>query len=146
MSAQLWGGLITLVGIGAAFGALVVVHVLPTGLNPLRDPVSQHHLTRYRMWIGTSTICAGVAGIGTIMALTGMLGSGAIACSVPLRLFAATWSTVFGAVMAVGAGGLLVGVITRRMGLFGFFERLIYAGFIAWFVLIGGAALSAPGG
>ncbi|GAA2241804.1 DUF998 domain-containing protein [Herbiconiux moechotypicola] len=56
---------------------------------------------------------------------------------------AATWSTVFGIVAAVGAAGLLAGIVARRPSLFGLFERVIYLGFIPWFALIGVVALSA---
>lgn len=55
----------------------------------------------------------------------------------------ATWSTILGVVSAVGAVGLLVGRSARQAGMFGFFERLIYLGFIAWFLMIGFAAIGA---
>ena len=197
MTEQWWGGLLTLIGIGVAFVCLVAVHLLPTGLDPLRDPVSRYHLTRYRGFIATSTVFTGLTGIAAILVLVGLLGAGAVASSVLLGVFAAarllipalrmdapgspttlvgrshnvlaflgfgavtaaayvaagalhdrgltqvsTWSTVFAVVMTVGAAGILVLVLARRGGLFGLFERLIYLGFIAWFVLIGTAGLT----
>jgi len=160
------------------------------------DPVSQYHLTRYRPVILVLTLSAAVAGIGAILALSGMLGGAATVCIVLLVIFVVaralipflrmdppgsattaigrlhnvlaflafgsaiavafvaggalhdggfaaqvTWSTVFGVVGAIGAVGLLVGLIARRSALFGLFERLIYLGFIAWFLLIGVTAL-----
>jgi len=38
--------------------------------------------------------------------------------------------------------GLLIGGMVRRPALFGFFERLIYVGFIGWFFLIGFTGLT----
>jgi len=199
MDMRIVGGWIALVFIGISLVGLIAVHVLPTGLNPVRDPVSQYHLTRYRPWILVSTLSAAVAGVGAILALTGLLGSaGAVVCTVLLVLFSvsralipflrmdppgtpttavgrihnvlafvafgsaiavafvaggalhdggfpgqATWSTVFGVVGAVGAVGLLVVLLARRSGLFGLFERLIYVGFIAWFLLVGVTAVAA---
>jgi len=200
MSAQAWGGWITLVAIGLSLVTLVVVHMAPTGLNPFRNPVSQYHLTRYRGWIATSTILAGVAAIGAIVALTAMLGPAALVTSILLAVFAlarilipflrmdepgtplttvgrihyvlaylafgaataaafvaagplhdagytdeAMWSTVYGIVMAVGSAGTIGLQLARRTAV-GFPERLIYVGFIAWFVLIGATALGVDPG
>lgn len=55
---------------------------------------------------------------------------------------AATWSTVFGVIAAVGAVGMLACAIAKRRGLFGFFERVIYVGNIAFVVLIAVLAVS----
>ncbi len=196
MGVQEWGGLVTVIAIGISLIGWIAVHVLPTRLNPLRDPVSQYHLTRFRPWIAVSTLAAALAGVAAIFAVSPMLGAGAIVCDILLGLFAlarllipflrmdppgtpttavgrvhnilafvafgaatalgfvaggalhdsghpdaATWSTVFGSIAAVGAVGLLITVTTRRRGLFGLFERLIYVGFFAWFLLIGFTAL-----
>lgn len=192
------GALLTLLGIGVCLAGLVAVHLLPTGLNPLRDPVSQYHLTRFRPVILVSTLAAGVAGIGAIIVFAQLAGSGATVVIVLLAVFAlcrilipflrmdapdtpvtavgrihtvlafgafgstvavafvaggllhdtgyataATWSTAFGVVGAIGAVGMLVVALSRRRGLFGFFERVIYLGFICWFVLVGVTAVSA---
>lgn len=192
------GAWVTVVAMALSLAGLVAVHLLPTGLNPLRDPVSQYHLTRYRPVILVSTLLAGVAGLAAIPVVSALFGPGATISIVLLVLFAvarvlipflrmdapgtpktsvgrihtvlafvafgsaiavafvaggalhdagfetqATWSTVFGSVGAVGAVGLLVGRLAKRPGLFGFFERLIYVGFIAWFLLIGVTGLAA---
>jgi hypothetical protein len=192
------GGWLTVIFMGLSLIGLVAVHVLPTGLNPLRDPVSQYHLTRFRPVILVATLSAAVAGVGAILVLSGLLGAAAVVCNILLGVFVvaraaipflrmdepgtrvtavgrihtvlafgafgpavavafvaggalhdagfpdvATWSTVFGVVGAVGAVGLLVGFIARRSGLLGFFERLIYLGFIGWFLLIGFTGLLA---
>lgn len=189
---EVWGGWIAFVFMALSALGLIAVHVLPTGLNPLRDPVSQYHLTRFRPVILVSTLCAAVAGVGAMLVLVGMLGSGSIVCVVLLVIFslcrllipflrmdepgtpvtavghihnvlafgafgaavavgfvaggslhdaghhdAATWSTIFGIVGAIGAVGLLITVLAKRKALFGLFERLIYLGFIPWFLMIG---------
>lgn len=43
-------------------GALVVLHVLPTGLSPMRNAVSQYGITRYRLGYRIQTIAFAVAG------------------------------------------------------------------------------------
>ncbi len=44
------------------FGAVVVLHVLPTGLSPMRNAVSQYGITRYRLGYRIQTIAFAVAG------------------------------------------------------------------------------------
>jgi hypothetical protein len=197
MTTTSWGGLLTLVAIAITTLSLVVLHVVPSGLKPLRDPVSQYGITRFKGWYAAAAISAGVAGIGAIVVFADVPGS--IATVILLAVFAgarivipfvpmdapdtgptrrgrlhnvlaflafgavtaagfvaagllhdtghagaSTLSTVFAAVMAVGAIGLLVTRLSHRMrGLFGAAERVIYLGFIAWFVLVGATALGA---
>jgi hypothetical protein len=43
-------------------GAVVVLHVLPTGLSPMRNAVSQYGITRYRLGYRVQTIAFAVAG------------------------------------------------------------------------------------
>ena len=191
-----WGGLVALVAIAVTTISLVVLHLVPSGLSPVRDPVSQYGITRFRGGYAVAAISAGVAGIGGILVLAPVGGSLAtvillalfaaarilipffpmdapgMAASYPGRIHnvlaftafgaataagfvaggllhdagaptAATLSTVFAGVSAVGAVGLLVSRIGRRRALFGAAERVIYLGFIAWFVLIGVVGLTA---
>lgn len=182
--------LLMLVGAAVTLIALVIVHLRPTGLNPMRDPVSQYGITAYRAWYWTAAGGAALAGVGAALffstigtviaqitvvllvvffvarALIGffpmdepegertrtgrihnLLATAAFA-SVTAAAFtgagalhdgglagASAWSTVLGVLMAVGAVGLLVG--RRVRGIFGIAERLIYAGFILWFVMLG---------
>jgi len=191
-------GWIVLVLMAVTVIGLVAVHVLPTGLSPLRNPVSQYHLTPYRPWIATSTIASGVAGIAAIVVVTGVLGGAGTVTAVLLGVYAAsriiipfvrmdppdtptttrghihtvlafgafgpataaafvaggafhdagfpmlaTWSTVFGVIAAVGAVGMLVCSLSKRRGLFGFFERVIYVGNIGFIVIVGLLGLGA---
>jgi hypothetical protein len=192
------GGWIAVVFMAISLVGLIAVHLLPTGLAPLRDPVSQYHLTRFRPVILVATLSAAVSGVGAILALSALVGPSAIVSDVLLSVFVvaralipflrmdapgspvttvgrihtvlafaafgsaiavafvaggvlhdagypevATWSSVLGSVGAVGAVGLLIGAIARRQNLLGLFERLIYAGFIPWFILIGAVAIAA---
>jgi hypothetical protein len=192
VQAQVVGAWVTIIFMTISLIGLIAIHILPTGLNPLRDPVSQYHLTRFRPVILVSTLSAAVAGVGAIFALTGLLGAAATVCDILLILFVvsralipflrmdppghsvtsvgrihtvlaftafgsaiavafvaggalhdagwqsqATWSTIFGVVGSIGAIGLLIGVIAKRSALFGLFERLIYVGFVPWFLMIG---------
>ncbi|HEV8064907.1 MAG TPA: DUF998 domain-containing protein [Acidimicrobiales bacterium] len=54
-------GSITVAGTAASFVALVVLHVLPTGLSPLTNAVSQYGITPYRLGYRVQTIAMGIA-------------------------------------------------------------------------------------
>ena len=55
-------GVVCLAGTAVGVGAVVVLHVLPTGLSPVRNAVSQYGITRYRLGYRVQTISLGVAG------------------------------------------------------------------------------------
>ena len=191
--------LLTLVGSLAVAAILVALHVLPTGLSPFRNPVSQYALTRFGSGYRAATIAAAIAG-GAAAAFIGtvIIGTAATVTVVLLIVFAAsrlaigffpmdapdssasrtgvahnllaivafgsitaaafvaggafhdggnpglaTLSTMTGIIMAVGTVGML---LTRRgaaRSLFGAAERLIYIGFIVWFIAVGISGLSA---
>jgi Protein of unknown function (DUF998) len=63
-------GAVSLVGTAAAVGSLVYLHLAPTGLSPLRNPVSQYGITPYRAGYRVMTISMGVAGAGIATALS----------------------------------------------------------------------------
>ncbi len=56
-------------GVSTGVVALVVLHVLPTGLSPLRNPVSQYGITRYRMGYRVQTIAYAVSGLGAAIGI-----------------------------------------------------------------------------
>lgn len=62
MSAQLWAG-VDLVATACALAAMVALHVLPTGLLPTRNPVSQYGISRYRQGYRVLTVALGAAGL-----------------------------------------------------------------------------------
>ncbi|WP_022901418.1 DUF998 domain-containing protein [Humibacter albus] len=179
---------VALVGALVTLVSLVVLHVLPTGLSPLRDPVSQYGITRYRAGYRVAAVAAGVAGLG----MAALLGQATGRWSVPVVLllvfalariliaffpmdapgtpptargrvhlglaiiafFAVTVaafldpgrSDVAGLgpitlacaiLMALGTVGIVIARRSSGPSLFGLFERLIYAGFLAWFLVVG---------
>jgi hypothetical protein len=59
--------ILLIAGVVLALLSLIVVHLLPTGLNPMRDPVSQYGITRYRGWYWSAAGGAALAGVGGIL-------------------------------------------------------------------------------
>ena len=56
-------GVVGLLGVAGTVAALATLHVLPTGLSPLHNAVSQYGITRYRLGYRIATICTGLAGV-----------------------------------------------------------------------------------
>jgi hypothetical protein len=50
-------------------GALIALHLLPTGYNPRRDAVSDYGIGRYRAWFWAQTLAGGVAALTLAIAL-----------------------------------------------------------------------------
>ncbi len=55
-------GVVALAGIAVTVASLVWLHVVPTGLSPLRNPVSQYGISAHRGGYRLATIGFGVAG------------------------------------------------------------------------------------
>ena len=185
-------------GAVVALASLVVLHILPTGLRPWVDPVSQYGITRYRAGYLIAALAAAVAGIGGVIVLVPLIPLGATPAVVLLAVFAlaravipvvpmdapdaaptgrgrahnllaivafasvtaaaflaggplhddgltglAGMTTVCAIVMAVGSVGVLLGFSTPLRRVFGASERLIYVGFLAWFLLLGVGSFAA---
>jgi len=195
MTLSLGGGLVAVIAVAVTLISLIALHIVPTGLSPFRDPVSQYGISAFRALYATAAISAGIAGIGVIVAVAGIPGS--IATVILLAVFSAAriaipffpmdspdggatrtgrfhnvlaflafgsvtaaafvaagmlhdagfpttalLSTAFGVVMAVGAVVMLISRLRERLrAVFGAAERLIYVGFIGWFITIGVTAL-----
>lgn len=60
---------IALLGVAACLGCLVYLHVAPTGLNPVRDPVSQYGITDYFTFYRAAALSLGVAALMLAVAL-----------------------------------------------------------------------------
>lgn len=58
-----------LVATAVSVGALITLHVLPTGLSPMRNAVSQYGITRYRLGYRIQTIALAVAGAAAAVGL-----------------------------------------------------------------------------
>jgi hypothetical protein len=67
----------TLIAAGLAVGvaALVILHVLPTGLSPLRNAVSQYGISEYRAGYRAQTLAYAVAGVGAALGVSTLPGS-----------------------------------------------------------------------
>lgn len=72
---QVAGGVLVAGGLVVGLAALAVLHVLPTGLSPVRNAVSQYGITAYRTGYRVQTIAYGVAGIGAGVGLATLPGS-----------------------------------------------------------------------
>jgi hypothetical protein len=59
-----------LVAVVVGVGALVVLHLLPTGLSPVRNAVSQYGITAYRLGYRVQTLAYAVAGAAVAVALS----------------------------------------------------------------------------
>lgn len=81
-------GVVVLFGALATVVALVALHLLPTGLSPLRDPVSQYGITRHRLGYRIATLATGVAGIALAAGVQSAL-SDAVTATVLLVVFGA---------------------------------------------------------
>jgi hypothetical protein len=86
MTVMEWGALIALIAIAITLVSLVVLHVLPTGLSPFRDPVSQYGITRFRGGYAAAAVSAGIAGVGAIIVVAPLPGS--LATMLLLGIFA----------------------------------------------------------
>jgi hypothetical protein len=62
-------GVTCLAATAVGVGAMIVLHVLPTGLSPIRNAVSQYGITRYRLGYRVQTIAIGVAGVAAAVGL-----------------------------------------------------------------------------
>ncbi|MET0812578.1 MAG: DUF998 domain-containing protein [Microbacterium sp.] len=187
-----------LLGASLTLISLIVVHLLPTKLDPLRDPVSRYGITAFRGWYWSAAAGAALAGVGGALFFSAIPGVIAIVTTVLLSVFAVAraliglfpmdapdaaksrtgrihnllafaafasvtaaaftgagalhdagavalspWSTALGAIMAAGTIGVILTTASSALrGLFGLTERLIYVGFIAWFLMLGLAPIS----
>jgi hypothetical membrane protein len=57
------------VAVAVQTAALVLLHLLPTGYNPVRDAVSDYGVGRYRAWFWLQTLAGGVACLALAIAL-----------------------------------------------------------------------------
>jgi hypothetical protein len=62
-------GIAGLAALAATVGFLVYLHVVPTGLSPLRNAVSQYGISAYRDGYRGATLCFAVAGVAAAAGL-----------------------------------------------------------------------------
>lgn len=61
--------IVAAIAIAVQVVALVALHLLPTGYNPVRDAVSDYGIGRYRIWFWTQALAGGLAGLALAIAL-----------------------------------------------------------------------------
>jgi hypothetical protein len=72
-------GAVVLVGTAVAVASLVVLHIVPPGLSPVRNAVSHYGITRYRAWYRALTISMAVAGFAAAVGLAiGLRGNAGV--------------------------------------------------------------------
>lgn len=64
------GSTTTLVAVAVGVAALVTLHVVPTGLSPVRNAVSQYGISAYRLGYRVQTLAYAVAGAAVAVALS----------------------------------------------------------------------------
>jgi len=56
-------------GVITSLTSLVVLHLLPTGLSPIQDPVSQYGVTQYALGYRIQTVAMGIAGLAAAVGI-----------------------------------------------------------------------------
>lgn len=79
--------LIALAGTAVSIISLVMLHLLPAGLSPLRDPVSRYGVTKYVALYRVGTIALGVAALALAVALPTAVGNDATIPTTGLVVF-----------------------------------------------------------
>jgi hypothetical protein len=69
MSATEVAGIVALCGTAVSVAALVYLHLAPTGLSPVRHPVSQYGISPYRVWYRVQTVAMGLAALALAAAM-----------------------------------------------------------------------------
>ncbi|HWF82752.1 MAG TPA: DUF998 domain-containing protein [Streptosporangiaceae bacterium] len=80
-------------GLAAGIGALVALHLAPTGLSAVRNAVSQYGITSYRNGYRIQTIGYAVAGLGAAIGVSTLPGPVAIPAGLCL-IFAAARAAI----------------------------------------------------
>lgn len=69
------GAALLAAGLAVGVVALLALHLLPTGLSPVRDPVSQYGISRYRTGYRVQTLAYAVAGLGAAVGVAALPGT-----------------------------------------------------------------------
>jgi Protein of unknown function (DUF998) len=76
-------GVVSLIAVAVTVASLVWLHIQPTRLSPVRDPVSEYGVTPFRCGYRVATIAFGIAGvalaIGIDRAIKGHRRAGVVA-------------------------------------------------------------------
>jgi len=72
------GAVLIALGVLVGVVALLALHLLPTGLSPVRHAVSQYGITRYRAGYRVQTIGYALAGVGAAVGIAALPGKGGL--------------------------------------------------------------------
>lgn len=131
---------VALVGVAVAVVALLALHAVPSGLSPLRDPVSAYGISRWSGLYRVQTLATAVAAVALALALITAGTPAAIAAIVALGVLALTRAPIswvpmdadgatrtatgrrhnllaFGAFAAASVGGFMTGIAFGTDGL-----------------------------
>ncbi|MGH7776422.1 MAG: DUF998 domain-containing protein [Candidatus Dormibacterales bacterium] len=88
-------GGVALIAVGLSVGvpALILLHVIPTGLSPVRNPVSQYGITRFKIGYRIQTLAYGFAGIGAALGIASLPRPSALVVAL-CGLFAVTRAAI----------------------------------------------------
>jgi len=82
-------GSIAIASTGSCLVTLIVLHVLPTGLSPLTNAVSQYGITSYRVGYRIQTIAMGIAAVAAAIGISELDVNGASVVVALLAIFGA---------------------------------------------------------
>ncbi|MBB2967834.1 DUF998 domain-containing protein [Leifsonia aquatica] len=137
---------VALAAVAVTLGALVVLHLAPSGLSPLRDPVSAYGISRFSLLYRAQTLGTAVSAAALAVALP-VAGVGAVTAAViALIVLAVTRGVISWVPMdAEGAPRTSTGR-THNLLAFGAFAAASVGGFMVGiaFGSTGGLAVAAP--
>lgn len=79
------GAVLIIAGLSVGLASLVALHLLPTGMSPVHNAVSQYGITAYHTGYRIQTIAYAAAGLGAALgigALPGPVGAAVACCAV----------------------------------------------------------------
>jgi Protein of unknown function (DUF998) len=66
-------GIVTVIGAVICFGSIVLLHMLPTGYDPIRNAVSDYGVGPYRIWHRTALVALAAAAFALAIASAGSI-------------------------------------------------------------------------
>lgn len=87
-------GIIALLGLAVTVASLAWLHVQPTKLSPVRDPVSEYGITTFRAGYRAATISFAAAGLALAAGISQALGGRGLAVVILLVVFAVTRAAI----------------------------------------------------
>lgn len=87
------GAVLVAAGLVVGIVALLALHLLPTGLSPVRNAVSQYGISRYRAGYRVQTVGYAVAGVGAAIGIAALPVTGTLPV-VLCAVFAATRAAI----------------------------------------------------